>query len=146
MKRREFLRTSAVATSGLVLSWAWALASSTRKRVVVLGAGLAGLTAAWELVQAGHEVVVLEAQTRPCGRVLTLREGFAPGLSAEAGAMFFTDRFRHLMRLVQHVEIPYQSIFAPSLPLCPRRCPLSSAGPTSARHSGGRRGLALRID
>lgn len=84
--------------------------------MVVLGAGLAGLAAAWELVQSGHEVVVLEAQTRPGGRVLTLREGFAPGLTAEAGAMFFTDRFRHLMRLVQHFEIPYESIFAPSLP------------------------------
>ena len=60
--------------------------------MVVLGAGLADLASAWELVQAGHEVVVLEAQTRPGGRILTLREGFAPGLYSEAGAMFVTDR------------------------------------------------------
>ncbi|MCC5871730.1 MAG: FAD-dependent oxidoreductase [Gammaproteobacteria bacterium] len=116
MKRRDFLRTSAVATSGLALPWSAALASITSRRVVILGAGLAGLAAAWELVQAGHEVVVLEAQTRPGGRVLTLREGFAPGLFAEAGAMFFTDHAQYLMRLVQHFGIPYESIFAPSLP------------------------------
>ena len=57
-----------------------------RKRVVVLGAGLAGLVAAYELKQQGHEVTVLEAQNRVGGRVLTCRE-FAPGLYAEFGAM-----------------------------------------------------------
>ena len=57
-----------------------------RKRVVVLGAGVAGLVAAYELKQQGHDVVVLEAQNRVGGRVLTCRE-FAPGLYAEFGAM-----------------------------------------------------------
>jgi len=57
-----------------------------RKRVVVLGAGMAGLVAAYELKQQGHEVVVLEAQNRVGGRVLTCRD-FAPGLYAEFGAM-----------------------------------------------------------
>jgi monoamine oxidase len=57
-----------------------------RKRVVVLGAGMAGLVAAYELKQRGHEVVVLEAQNRVGGRVYTCRD-FAPGLYAEFGAM-----------------------------------------------------------
>jgi monoamine oxidase len=57
-----------------------------RKRVVVLGAGMAGLVAAYELKQQGHDVVVLEAQNRVGGRVLTCRD-FAPGLYAEFGAM-----------------------------------------------------------
>src|SRR3990170_1913285 len=56
------------------------------KRVVVIGAGLAGLVAAYELIRQGHEVVVIEAQNRVGGRVHTLRT-FAPGLYAEAGAM-----------------------------------------------------------
>jgi monoamine oxidase len=56
------------------------------KRVAVLGAGLGGLSAALALTEAGHDVVVLEAQTRPGGRVLTLREPFSDGLYAEAGA------------------------------------------------------------
>lgn len=85
-------------------------AARPKKRVVVLGAGLAGLTAAWELDQAGHEVVVIEAQTRPGGRVLTFREGFSPGLSAEAGAMAFSDSYRHLLRYVQLFQIPHQSL------------------------------------
>ncbi|MEU7856162.1 FAD-dependent oxidoreductase [Nonomuraea sp. NPDC049141] len=57
-----------------------------RKRVLIIGGGMAGLVAAYELMRQGHEPVVLEAQQRVGGRVLTLR-GFAPGLYAEAGAM-----------------------------------------------------------
>ncbi len=57
-----------------------------KKRAIVVGAGLAGLVAAYELDRAGHEVTVLEAQLRPGGRVLTLRTAFSDGLYAEAGA------------------------------------------------------------
>ena len=54
--------------------------------VVIIGAGLAGLVAAFELKRQGHRPLVLEAQNRVGGRVYTLRS-FAPGLYAEAGAM-----------------------------------------------------------
>ncbi len=56
------------------------------KRVVIIGGGIAGLVAAFELKRQGHEPLVLEAQYRVGGRVQTLRD-FAPGLHAEAGAM-----------------------------------------------------------
>jgi monoamine oxidase len=58
------------------------------RRILVLGAGLAGLCAAHELAVAGHEVRVLEARPRPGGRVRTLRAPFPEGLYAEAGATF----------------------------------------------------------
>jgi monoamine oxidase len=57
------------------------------QRVIVVGAGMAGLTAAYELKRAGHRPVVLEAQQRLGGRVRTLREPFTEGLYAEVGAM-----------------------------------------------------------
>lgn len=59
------------------------------KKVLVVGAGLAGLAAAYELTQAGHDATVLEARTRPGGRVYTLREAFSDRLYAEAGGQFF---------------------------------------------------------
>ena len=55
-------------------------------RIVVVGAGMSGLVAAYELFRAGHDVTVLEARERVGGRVLSLRSPFAPGHSVEAGA------------------------------------------------------------
>lgn len=60
---------------------------SKPKKVIIVGAGLAGLSAGYELVQAGHDVQILEAQHRVGGRIYTLREPFAEGLYGEAGAM-----------------------------------------------------------
>jgi monoamine oxidase len=59
---------------------------SEPRDVVVIGAGLAGLVAAFELKRRGHRPTVLEAQNRVGGRIYTLRT-FAPGLYAEAGGM-----------------------------------------------------------
>src|SRR3954469_17917483 len=57
-----------------------------QKRVIIVGGGIAGLVAAFELARQGHEPLVLEAQHRVGGRVYALRD-WAPGLYIEAGAM-----------------------------------------------------------
>ncbi len=74
-------------------------------RVVVVGAGMAGLVAATELLRAGHDPIVLEAQQRVGGRVLTLREPFAPGLWAEAGAMRIPRSHLLTMALVERYRL-----------------------------------------
>ncbi|CAN5731033.1 flavin monoamine oxidase family protein [soil metagenome] len=61
-------------------------ATRRKRRVVVVGAGLAGLAAGFELKRQGHDVIILEAQNRVGGRIHTIRS-FAPGLYAEAGGM-----------------------------------------------------------
>jgi monoamine oxidase len=45
------------------------------QHVVILGAGIAGLTAAYELHKAGYRVTVLEAKSRAGGRSFTVRRG-----------------------------------------------------------------------
>ncbi|MGB7085320.1 MAG: FAD-dependent oxidoreductase, partial [Phormidesmis sp.] len=44
-------------------------------RIAILGAGLAGMTAAYELKQAGYDCVILEGRDRPGGRCQTIRGG-----------------------------------------------------------------------
>ncbi len=75
------------------------------KRVVIIGGGLAGLVAAYELKRAGHDVVVLEAQNRVGGRVHTLRS-FAPGLYAEAGAMRIPRAHDLTLAYCERFELP----------------------------------------
>jgi monoamine oxidase len=100
INRREFARqalatlaTTALFPSHLRLAATepWKPVSNTRKRVIVLGGGLAGLSAAYELIAAGHDVVIFEARSRPGGRVLTVRDPFPDGLYAEFGATRISD-------------------------------------------------------
>jgi monoamine oxidase len=88
MKRREFLATGIGAVTGSLLAAGSGLAhvSFQSQRVIVIGAGLAGLVAAYELRKLNYQVTVLEAQSRPGGRVLTLRTFDERGIYAEAGA------------------------------------------------------------
>jgi monoamine oxidase len=93
MNRRTFLRQSGAAALGLYASRLGGLQvsapaprSGAAKKVAILGAGISGLAAGLELVKAGHDVTILEAQLRPGGRVYTLRAPFSDGLYAEAGA------------------------------------------------------------
>ena len=53
--------------------------TSNPKTVIIIGAGMAGLSAAYELTKVGHNVKILEMQTRAGGRVKTLgeKDGFA---------------------------------------------------------------------
>jgi monoamine oxidase len=67
------------------------------QNILILGAGLAGLSAAYELSLAGHAVTVLEARDRPGGRVLTER-GFDDGLYAELGAEFVNPHHDYLLK------------------------------------------------
>ncbi len=58
-------------------------ASTRAVDVVIVGAGLAGLTAADQLTQAGHDVVVVEGRDRVGGRIRTTE---VAGVSVDAGA------------------------------------------------------------
>lgn len=67
--------------------------------VVIVGAGLAGLMAAQEIVRAGREVIALEARDRVGGRVLS--QEIAPGVTVDLGGQWLGPTQDHAYSLVK---------------------------------------------
>ena len=76
--------------------------SARDAEVIVVGGGLAGLSAAWELQRRGHSALVLERGTRLGGRIRTERWRDA---RIELGVHFFTGGYRRLLRVMRELEM-----------------------------------------
>ncbi len=74
-----------------------------RVDVAIVGAGIAGLTAARELVRAGRTVVVLEARDRVGGRIWN--HDLGDGHLSERGATFIGPTQDHLRRLARELGV-----------------------------------------
>ena len=94
-------------------------------RVLVLGAGIAGLTVAYELGKAGYDCRVLEARPRPGGRVFTVRRGtvseeegssqtadFDEGLYFNAGPMRISHHHHTTLAYCQELQVPVEVFVA----------------------------------
>lgn len=106
--RREILGAAAVASAGLALgcrsgSSAGGGRGSSRP-VLVVGAGVAGLTAAYRLHRAGVAVRVIEAQKRVGGRMFSLSD-LAPGQVCELGGELIDTGHTHLRSLCTELEL-----------------------------------------
>ncbi|HEV8366984.1 MAG TPA: FAD-dependent oxidoreductase [Pyrinomonadaceae bacterium] len=118
INRRQFLRRGAIALAGASLIRPNLIGAATTiitrgpaKKVVILGAGMAGLVAGYELTQLGHDVTILEARMRPGGRVHTLREPFSDGLYAEAGAARIPDSHDLTLKYVKLFDLPLEPMY-----------------------------------
>jgi monoamine oxidase len=70
--------------------------------ILVVGAGMAGLTAARTLAEAGHHVTLLEANSRVGGRIHTIREA---GEIIELGAEFIHGKPPELWSLIEEANL-----------------------------------------
>jgi len=117
IQRRDLLKLGAWAASTGLFAASRSFAADARrepgavipgtpKKVIVIGAGMSGLVAAYELEKLGHDVTVLEAQHRVGGRVLTLREPWADDLYVEAGAARIPDNHAVTLHYVKEFDLP----------------------------------------
>ena len=111
--RRRFLRRSITASAALMLG-ACAPTRMLRKDsaddVIVVGAGVAGLTAAWRLRQAGVGVKLYEAQERVGGRMFSLRNHFADGQVCELGGELIDTGHARIRALAAELGLPLDDL------------------------------------
>lgn len=112
--RRRFLGQAAVAGAALVGAPLLRAAkpSAPRARVMVVGAGLAGLTCAYRLKQAGITATIYEANTRLGGRCWTRRGDFLDGQTAEHGGELVDQGHASIRHLAQELKLPLDNLLA----------------------------------
>ena len=129
--RREFIRRSLILSAGASLiiscedndsaptttidtSPGMLGAASNTKKVIIVGAGMSGLVAGYELVRAGHDVSILEARNRIGGRVLTIRSPFANNHFAEGGAARIKPSHNLTIGYANHFNLDLDPFYATS--------------------------------
>jgi monoamine oxidase len=105
--RRRFLRDAgALAVAATAVGrFAPSARGAAQPRIVVVGAGLAGLTCAYRLKQAGLTAEVHEASNRIGGRCWTIRDAFQQGQIAEHGGELIDTGHRELRNLANELNL-----------------------------------------
>ena len=103
ISRRQFLVSTAAATA---LAACRTIPAATKDPdVLIIGAGIAGLTAGYRLARAGVDVRIYDGQYRTGGRMLSLRKFFPDGQVAELGGELIDSGHTHIRRLARELAI-----------------------------------------
>ena len=116
LNRRELIGGAAVAAGGIFVVRELTRpgegeATTSKGKVVVVGGGLAGLTAAYELERAGFSTQLVEARDRLGGRVHTIRD-FADGQHGESGAEGIDTEHREILGLCRRFGLPLENAYS----------------------------------
>lgn len=131
--RRRFLQSSAIVGLGGVAAGilpepvtAWTTGGlSAAPRIAVVGAGIAGLNAAYQLKKAGLAATVYEASSRVGGRIRSVKNAFGDQLTIDLGAELINTDHEDMLALAQefgiklyhriddahHLEIPKEAFW-----------------------------------
>ena len=112
--RRDFIGRISLAAAATTVAPALVAGKSggSPTRVVVIGAGLAGLTCAYRLKQAGVNATIYEANSRLGGRCWTRRGDFAEGQIAEHGGELIDQGHTAIRQLAQELRLPLDNQLA----------------------------------
>src|SRR4051812_11745159 len=110
LSRRQFIGAAGAAAVSAT-AWAPRARAATGSKIVVVGGGLAGLTCAYRLEQAGVTAELHEASDRLGGRCWSIRGTFAPGLVAEHGGELIDTNHIELRQLAKELGFPLDNLF-----------------------------------
>lgn len=111
LSRRKFLGDMAKAATligvgGLYQSCATQSNERTQPEIAIIGAGIAGLHAAYVLKQSGITANVYEGSPRIGGRIMSVPDMMGPGLWTEMGGEFIDSTHTDMLNLCTHFNLP----------------------------------------
>jgi monoamine oxidase len=118
ISRRDFLEKSSMAAGGFLLGNAGIANLLVDKKlpvdaqVVIVGAGLAGLTAAWHLQKAGIKATIYEADKNVGGRIKTLRGKFGSNRNTELGGEFIDSNHEDMFALCREFGLKIYDVLS----------------------------------
>lgn len=107
--RRKFIRNAALAAAGTVLvpPFIQAMPLETAHKIAIIGGGIAGLNAAWQLKKLGIEATIYEASDRTGGRMFTMTGYFGEGLTTDIGGEFVDLTHKDIIGLVEELGLDF---------------------------------------
>lgn len=113
LHRRDFVKGALILGAGALVPGCGRKASGdkspagtgTPPKVAIVGAGIAGLSAAHHLAKAGIRAEVFEASGRAGGRIITLKDVMGPGLYTEAGGEFIDTGHQDMLDLAAELGL-----------------------------------------
>ncbi len=149
LSRREFLKVSGALTAttlagGLLHRTGWT-ADGNDPRIVIVGAGIAGLSAAYHLRRRGLCATLYEASNRTGGRIFSAQNLFAPGLTTELGGEFIDSIHRDMLHFVRAFDLELIDLESPSESSLETRYYFDGQGYTEAQIIEALRPIARQI-
>jgi len=115
--RRNFLKNAAILGAGatIIPTFLNAKDLSGKKNIVIVGAGMGGLNAAYQLKKLGLSATVYEASGRTGGRIFTVQNYFGNNLSTDLGGEFVDANHEDLLQLAKELHVPLYDLRTDSL-------------------------------
>ena len=110
--RRQLLAGGAGVAAAAALSRVPFARAAGNPRIVIVGAGLAGLSCAYDLKRAGHTAQIYEGSDRVGGRCWTIRGEFAGGQIAEHGGELIDQGHTAIRQLAQGLGLTQDNLLA----------------------------------
>jgi len=109
--RREFLRRASVLSLASAMpAWSRVASGAEASRVVIVGAGLAGLTAAHLLAKSGVRAMLVEGSPRIGGRCWSERDAFTEAQIAERGGELIDTTHEAIRALASEFSLPLDDL------------------------------------
>jgi len=108
--RRQFIRDMALAAGSMTILPSFLSNKKAAPDIVIVGAGMAGLNAAYQLNKKGIRATVYEASARAGGRMFTMKDQFGEGITTDIGGEFVDTTHADILQLAKEFNLPFYDL------------------------------------